>query len=165
MWEWRTWEHLDPAKETITEIQGDRSEWTHGNAIMELPDRDLLVSFRDISTIIKIERRRGRMVWKLGAPPLSGQHAPTPLPSGNLLVNMFTRWRGRRTDHMSRSFGQDGLLKGRTKLKLPFVVQVLHLAVFKSGEYLVVGLTGTIARTLHICARRSPLSSQRMGGS
>ena len=86
VWEWRSWEHLDPAKDTITEIQGDRSEWTHGNALMELPDGDLLVSFREISTIIKIERRTGRIVWKLGAPPLSGQHAPTPLPNGNILI-------------------------------------------------------------------------------
>jgi arylsulfotransferase ASST len=86
VWEWRSWEHLDPAKDTITEIQGDRSEWTHGNALMELPDGDLLVSFREISTIIKIERRTGEIVWKLGAPPLSGQHAPTPLPNGNILI-------------------------------------------------------------------------------
>ena len=60
VWEWRSWEHLDPANDTITEIQGDRSEWTHGNALMEHPDGDLLVSFREISTIIKIERRTGR---------------------------------------------------------------------------------------------------------
>src|SRR5713101_2121060 len=86
VWEWRSWEHLDPANDTITEIQGDRSEWTHGNALMELPDGDLLVSFREISTIIKLERRTGRIVWKLGAPPLSGQHAPTPLPNGNILI-------------------------------------------------------------------------------
>jgi hypothetical protein len=86
VWEWRTWEHLDPAKDTITEIQGDRSEWTHANAIVELANEDLLVSFREISTVIKIERRTGRIVWKLGAPPLSGQHAPTPLPNGNILI-------------------------------------------------------------------------------
>ncbi len=86
VWEWRSWEHLDPAKDTITAIQDKRSEWTHGNAIAELPDGNLLVSFRDISTIIKIERQSGHIVWSLGAPPLSGQHAPTPLPNGNILI-------------------------------------------------------------------------------
>src|SRR6266581_1802519 len=86
VWEWRSWEHLDPAKDTITAIQDKRSEWTHGNAIAELPDGNLLVSFRDISTIIKIERQTGHIVWSLGAPPLSGQHAPTPLPNGNILI-------------------------------------------------------------------------------
>lgn len=86
VWEWRAWEHLDPAKDVITAIQDSRSEWTHGNAVIELPDGDLLVSFRNISTIIKIHRQSGEVVWKLGAPPLSGQHAPTPLAKGNILI-------------------------------------------------------------------------------
>ena len=86
VWEWRSWEHLDPAKDIITAVQDERSEWTHGNAVMELPDGNLLVSFRDISTIIKIERRTGQILWKMGAPPLSGQHAPTPLPNDNILI-------------------------------------------------------------------------------
>lgn len=86
VWEWRTWEHLDLAKDAMTAMQDDRSEWTHGNAIMELPDGNLLASFRNISTIIKIDRQTGEIVWKLGAPPLSGQHAPTALPNGNLLI-------------------------------------------------------------------------------
>src|SRR5712692_4543336 len=67
-------------------VQDERSEWTHGNAVMELADGNLLVSFRDISTIIKIERRTGQVLWKMGAPPLSGQHAPTPLPNDNILI-------------------------------------------------------------------------------
>src|SRR5439155_25412618 len=86
VWEWRSWEHLDPAKDRITAVQDERSEWTHGNAVMELPDGNLLVSFRDISTIIKIERRTGQILWKMGAPPLSGQHAPTALPNDNILI-------------------------------------------------------------------------------
>src|SRR5207248_2880597 len=36
VWEWRTWEHLDPAEFPITAPQNDRSEWTHGNAVTEL---------------------------------------------------------------------------------------------------------------------------------
>jgi len=86
VWEWRAWEHLDPAKDVITGIQDNRSEWTHGNAIIELPDRDLLVSFRNISTVIRIRRPTGEIIWKLGAPPLAGQHAPTPLANGNILI-------------------------------------------------------------------------------
>jgi hypothetical protein len=86
VWEWRAWEHLDPTRDAITEIQEDRTEWTHGNAIIELPDGNIFLSFRNISTIIKIERQTGNILWKLGAPPLSGQHAPTPLPNGNILI-------------------------------------------------------------------------------
>jgi len=86
VWEWRTWEHLDPDAYPIPFIQNERSEWTHGNGIAEMPDGSLLLSFRNISTVIKIDRRSGDVVWKLGAPPLSGQHAPEPLPNGNILI-------------------------------------------------------------------------------
>jgi hypothetical protein len=85
-WKWRTWEQLDPAEYPIAFPENLRAEWTHGNAIVELPDGNLLVSFRNISTIIKIDRPSGRVVWKLGPPMFSGQHAPAPLPNGNILI-------------------------------------------------------------------------------
>ena len=86
VWEWRAWEHLDPAEYPITAVQDDRAEWTHGNGIVELADGNLLASFRNISTIVKIDRKSGAVVWKLGAPPLAGQHAPALLPNGNILI-------------------------------------------------------------------------------
>ena len=54
--------------------------------VAELPNGDIVVSFRTISTVIIIDRKTGKIIWKLGAPPLCGQHAPTPLPNGNLLI-------------------------------------------------------------------------------
>jgi hypothetical protein len=86
VWQYPTWEHLDPETDRITAIQDDRAEWAHGNGVAELPNGDIVVSFRTISTIIIIERKTGKINWKLGAPPLCGQHAPTPLPNGNLLI-------------------------------------------------------------------------------
>jgi arylsulfotransferase ASST len=86
VWEWRTWEHLDPEVDCITAVQERREEWTHGNGIAELPNSDIVVSFRTISTVIIIDRKTSKIIWKLGAPPLSGQHAPAPLPDGNLLL-------------------------------------------------------------------------------
>ena len=86
VWEWKTWEHLDPAVDQLTALQDDRGEWTHCNAAVELPDGNLLASFRNISTVIRIDRTTGRILWKLGAPPLSGQHAPTLLSNGNILI-------------------------------------------------------------------------------
>jgi uncharacterized protein (UPF0248 family) len=57
-----------------------------GNSILELPDGDVLVSYRPTSTVIRIDRRTGEIMWKLGPPTLSGQHAPTPLEKGNILI-------------------------------------------------------------------------------
>ena len=86
VWEWRTWEHLDPAEYRITAPQDTRAEWTLGNAIVELAGGDLLISFRNISTVVRVARGFGRVVWKLGPPQLAGQHAPEPLANGNLLL-------------------------------------------------------------------------------
>ena len=86
VWEWRSWEHLDPEIDRITAVQDPRTEWTHANGLAELPDGNIVLSFRHISTVIIIDRKTGKIIWKLGAPPLSGQHAPTPLPNGNLLL-------------------------------------------------------------------------------
>lgn len=86
VWEWRSWEHLDPAEYPIVAVQDTRAEWTHGNAVVELPDGNLVVSFRVISTVIIIDRASGEVVWQLGAPPLAQQHAPEPLANGNLLI-------------------------------------------------------------------------------
>jgi hypothetical protein len=86
VWEWRAWEHLDPETDSITAVQERREEWMHGNGLAELRNGDIVVSFRAISTVIIIDRRTEKIIWKLGAPPLSGQHAPVPLADGNLLL-------------------------------------------------------------------------------
>jgi len=86
VWEWRSWEHLDPGQDMITADQDDRYVWTVANGVSEMPDGNLLVSFRDISTVVMINRRTGAIYWKLGAPPLAGQHAPHILSNGNLLL-------------------------------------------------------------------------------
>ncbi len=85
VWEWRSWEHLDFETERIT-LQDRRDEWTHGNSVGELPDGNIVASFRHISTVVIIDRRSGEIIWKVGPPILAQQHAPTPLPNGNLLI-------------------------------------------------------------------------------
>jgi hypothetical protein len=51
-----------------------------------MPDGNILVSFRTNSTVAMINRQTGAIYWKLGAPPLSGQHAPYILSNGNMLL-------------------------------------------------------------------------------
>src|SRR5262245_13953782 len=85
VWEWRSWEHLDFETAVIT-LQDRREEWTHGNTVAERPDGNLVVSFRNISTVAIVDRATGAISWKLGAPPLAQQHDPRPLPNGNLLI-------------------------------------------------------------------------------
>jgi uncharacterized protein (UPF0248 family) len=86
VWEWRTWEHLDPVSDGITEVQAPRTMWAQGNSVEELSDGDILASFRPTSTVVRISRKTGEIVWKLGPPTVAGQHAPTMLGNGNVLI-------------------------------------------------------------------------------
>jgi uncharacterized protein (UPF0248 family) len=86
VWQWRTWEHLDPAADGISEVQAPRTLWAQGNSVYELPDGDILASYRPTSTVIRISRSTGKIIWKLGTPTVAGQHAPTLLENGNILI-------------------------------------------------------------------------------
>jgi len=86
VWQWRTWEHLDPAADGIAEVQAPRTLWAQGNSVYELPDGDILASYRPTSTVIRISRKTGKITWKLGPPTVAGQHAPTLLENGNVLI-------------------------------------------------------------------------------
>ena len=85
VWEWRSWEHLEPERYPITP-QDHRAEWTHGNTVAETAEGHILVSFRNISTVVMIERATGKIIWQIGGPPLAQQHDPRPLPNGNILI-------------------------------------------------------------------------------
>ena len=84
--EWRTWEHLDPATHPITMQSNDRAAWTWGNAVVELPDGNILLSMRHLATIVRINRQNDQIDWGLGPPPLSGAHGVTSLANGNYLL-------------------------------------------------------------------------------
>ena len=86
VWEWRTWEYLDPVADGIAEVQAPRTLWAQGNSVYELPDGDILASYRPTSTVIRISRKTGKITWKLGPPTVAGQHAPTLLENGNVLI-------------------------------------------------------------------------------
>lgn len=86
VWEWRIWDHLDPATHSYTQPSTDRAEWTHGNAVHELPDGNVLLSLRHLSTILRINRQTNEVDWELGSPPLSGSHGVNPLVNGNYLI-------------------------------------------------------------------------------
>ncbi len=84
-WEWHAKDHLDPEVDVITPSDM-RDEWSHGNTVDPLPGGDVLVSFRNISTVARIDRATGDFVWKIGWDVLSQQHQPTLLENGNVLL-------------------------------------------------------------------------------
>ncbi len=83
-------DHLDPANHPLT-FNDLRHEWSHGNTVVPVPGKGaagakVLVSFRNISTVLLIDKASGRIDWELGPPLLAQQHDPNLLDNGNLLV-------------------------------------------------------------------------------
>jgi hypothetical protein len=86
VWEWRSWQHLEPEEFPIVNPEDARSEWTQGNTVVELTDGNLMLSFQLTSTVVIIDRHSGAVVRKIGPPLLNNQHTPSPLLNGNILI-------------------------------------------------------------------------------
>lgn len=63
VWEWLTFEHLDPERDAIGPFH-PRDRWTNLNSLAEMPDGRILVSFRCIDTIAIIDRETGDIDWR-----------------------------------------------------------------------------------------------------
>ena len=85
VWEWCTFDHLDVDIDIIGPLH-PRDRWTNLNAITMMQDGNLLVSFRCINTIAIIERSTNNIIWRWGADEIAGQHNPTLLENGNILL-------------------------------------------------------------------------------
>ena len=70
---WRSWEHLDPEIDMICPLD-DRREWTHANSIDTAPNGDWVISFRRISTIIRVSPKRGEIKWRFNDESVRHQH-------------------------------------------------------------------------------------------
>ena len=85
VWEWKAWEYLDPDLDAINPDDA-RDEWTHGNTVALLPGNRLLASFRNLSTVVLLDRADGRILRRLGPELLAQQHDPSLLDNGHILV-------------------------------------------------------------------------------
>jgi len=85
VWEWLTFDHLDPGIDVIGPLH-PRDRWTNLNSLSEMTDGNILVSFRCINTIAIIERSSGKIAWRWGPGHIAGQHHPTLLENGNVLL-------------------------------------------------------------------------------
>jgi hypothetical protein len=63
---WTPFDHFDLADLDSATRAGARVNWTHGNAIDIDPDGNLLVSFRNLNEITRIDTRSGMVHWRLG---------------------------------------------------------------------------------------------------
>jgi len=97
LFEWSAFDHF-----AITDLEpesrvGPTVNWTHGNAIDFDADGNLLVSFRSLGEITKIDVGSGGIMWRMGGLANQFSFQDTPLPA-------FSR------QHSVRHTGSGGLL-------------------------------------------------------
>ncbi len=100
LFEWSPFDHFDIDLSVLASV--DRSavpiNWTHGNALDLDSDGNLLVSFRNLSEVTKIDTRTGAVIWRMGGsgnqltfenldlPAFVGQHGVRSTGRGQLLL-------------------------------------------------------------------------------
>ncbi|MCH7788420.1 MAG: aryl-sulfate sulfotransferase [Acidobacteria bacterium] len=72
-WSWNSADHVN-TKEAVAAVRftgpntlsGDEVDLIHGNSVAEASNGDLIVSARGLNAIIRINRKTGKIAWKLG---------------------------------------------------------------------------------------------------
>lgn len=85
LWEWHAKEHLDINIDKIPDTT-TRWEWTHLNAAFYIDADHVLMSSRQLSKLLIVERSTGKIVNRFGPGPFYGQHDPHLLDNGNILL-------------------------------------------------------------------------------
>lgn len=85
VWEWRSWEHLDPADYPIHPIF-DRYHWPLINGVGTTRGGLVLMSLRTTSGVLGVERDTGAVAWAIRHDTVAQQHTPVELPSGAILI-------------------------------------------------------------------------------
>ncbi|MFN2315780.1 MAG: arylsulfotransferase family protein [Gemmatimonadales bacterium] len=98
LFEWSPFDHFELLDLPPSERSGQTVNWTHGNALDLDAEGHLLVSFRNLSEITRINTQTGQVLWRMGgtrnqftvtgapAPAFSRQHGVRAMPQGRLLL-------------------------------------------------------------------------------
>ncbi len=111
IWSWRMSEHVSPKESLVTPYVGNSTgiggelfyDAFHCNSMEEEPGTgNLLISARNLSALLLVERSTGRILWKMGGTPsasgarsiqvidpagaFSAQHDARFLPNGNISI-------------------------------------------------------------------------------
>jgi hypothetical protein len=106
IFEWSSTDYIHPTEciDSIYSYNKKSFDYAHGNSVDEDTDGNFIVSLRNTNSIVKINRKTGKVIWRLGGKLnefklvndtvwFSGQHDVRRLPNGNISIfdNMFSK--------------------------------------------------------------------------
>ncbi len=78
---WSPFDHFEITDVDAADRAGSMVNWTHANALDFDADGDLLVSFRNLNEITKIDVSTGAVIWRLGGLRNEFSFSGTPMPA------------------------------------------------------------------------------------
>lgn len=99
LFNWSSFDHFEITDGEPADRKGVSVNWTHGNAIDFDVDGNLLVSFRNLNEITKIDAVSGAVIWRLGgrrnqfafvdspSPAFMGQHSVRVAAGGVIILD------------------------------------------------------------------------------
>ncbi|MBI3089351.1 MAG: aryl-sulfate sulfotransferase [Candidatus Tectomicrobia bacterium] len=84
-WEWHAHERLSFEEDVLCPLC-PRHEWGHANAVLALPDGNLMTCFRLLNFVGIIDHGSGAWSWRWGKEELGHPHDPSRLENGNVLI-------------------------------------------------------------------------------
>jgi hypothetical protein len=81
LFEWNPFDHFAITDVDVAERTGASVNWMHGNALDFDADGNLLVSFRNLGEITKIDISTGAVIWRLGGRRNQFTFLDTPMPA------------------------------------------------------------------------------------
>jgi outer membrane protein assembly factor BamB len=109
VFEWSPFDHFEITDVDQQARSGPTVNWTHGNALDLTADGNLLISFRSLSEVTKVDPRTGRVLWRMGGvrnefafpesgPPFLGQHGVRAAGGELVLLDNFGHVEGSRAE-------------------------------------------------------------------
>ena len=98
LFQWSPFDHFAVGDADLSVLSGPIVNWTHGNALDIVDDGNVVVSFRNLGEITKIDVVTGEVLWRMGGhrnqftftgtamPPFLGQHSARIPVAGQLLL-------------------------------------------------------------------------------
>src|SRR5256712_2744628 len=81
LFQWNPFDHFSIEDLPLADRTGPTVNWTHGNALDLDTDGNLVVSFRSLNEITKIDTRTGAVLWRMGRRKNKVTFLDTPLPA------------------------------------------------------------------------------------
>ncbi|UCF20660.1 MAG: aryl-sulfate sulfotransferase, partial [Gemmatimonadota bacterium] len=66
LFEWKVLDHFDITDIPVSQLTGRQVNFSHGNGIDLTEDGDLILSFRSLNEITKVDTETGQVVWRFG---------------------------------------------------------------------------------------------------